>query len=41
MAALKKINHSKIKVKTISTLIKLDEENDFDLAKSINNLRIE
>ena len=41
MAAIKKISHKKIKIKTISTLIKLDKKNDFDLIKSIKDLRIE
>ena len=41
IAAIKNINHEKIKVKTISTLIKLNEKNDFNLAKSIESLRSE
>ncbi len=40
MAAIKKIKHKSISVKIISTLIKLDKKNNFDLIKSIEELRI-
>ncbi|MBM01634.1 MAG: glutamate synthase large subunit [Chloroflexi bacterium] len=41
IAAIKKIKHNDISVKTISTLIKLDNKNNFDLIESIEKLRIE
>ncbi|MBA4715004.1 MAG: glutamate synthase large subunit [Chloroflexi bacterium] len=41
MSSIKKINKEGVKPKVISTLIKLDSNNDFDLKKSIENLRAE
>ncbi|MFL2642458.1 MAG: glutamate synthase large subunit, partial [Dehalococcoidia bacterium] len=41
MSSIKNLNNKGMKPKVISTLIKLDKNNDFDLKKSIQNLRLE
>ena len=41
MHSVKKLNKKHIKTKVISTLVKLDINNDFDLKESINSLRKE
>jgi len=41
MHSIKSLNKEGVKSKVISTLIKLDNNNDFDLKKSIEDLRIE
>ena len=41
MSSIKNLDNKGMKPKVISTLIKLDKNNDFDLKKSIQNLRLE